>query len=97
MRKVVFSPEAIADLEDIWLYIAQDSPAHADNFLDQRYILCNDNLAAFPEIGTGRAYLDREISAFPYKNHMIYYRYNTSLIEIIRVLHGSRDLPAVFQ
>ncbi len=97
MRKVLFSPEAIADLEDIWLYIARDSPARADDFLDKLYAFCNGNLAAFPEIGTARAYLDREILTFPYKNYMIYYRYQTSLIEIIRILHGSRDLPAVFQ
>ncbi|PIE69928.1 MAG: plasmid stabilization protein [Deltaproteobacteria bacterium] len=97
MRKVVFSPEAIADLEDIWLYIARVSLARADSFLDKLYLFCKDHLAAFPEIGTAKAYLDREILAFPYKNYMIYYRYQASLIEIIRILHGSRDLPAVFQ
>lgn len=37
MRKIIFSPEAIKDLEEIWLYIAQDSPARADGFLDQLY------------------------------------------------------------
>lgn len=97
MRKVVFSPEAIEDLEEIWLYIAQDSPARADGFLDQLYSLCAEKLAAFPEIGTGRDYLDKGVLAFPYKRYMIYYRYDTSLVEIIRILHGSRDLPTIFQ
>jgi toxin ParE1/3/4 len=97
MRKIVFSPEAIEDLEEIWLYIAQDSPARADGFLDQLYSLCTEKLAAFPEIGTGRDYLDRQVSAFPYKRYMIYYRFDASLIEIIRILHGSRDLPTIFQ
>ncbi len=97
MRKIVLSPEAIEDLEKIWLYIAQESPARADSFLDKIYALCAGNLAAFPEIGTGRDYLDKEILAFPYKNYMIYYRYSASLIEIIRILHGSRDLPAIFR
>ncbi len=97
MRKVLFSPEAIEDLEAIWLYIAQDSPARADDFLDKLYTLCNDNLASFPEIGTERDYLDKDISVFPYKSYLIFYRYNISRIEIIRILHGSRDLPAIFQ
>lgn len=97
MRKIVFSPEAIEDLEEIWLYIAQDSPARADGFLDQLHSLCTENLAVFPEIGTGRDYLDTEMSAFPYKRYIIYYRYDASLVEIIRILHGSRDLPGIFQ
>lgn len=97
MRKIVFSPETIEDLEEIWLYIAQDSPARADGFLDKLYSLCMEKLAAFPEIGTGREYLDKEVFTFPYKRYMIYYRFNASRIEIIRILHGSRDLPAFFQ
>lgn len=97
MRKVVFSPEAIEDLEEIWLYIAQDSQARADGFLDQLHSLCTEQLAAFPEIGTGRDYLDKEVSAFPYKRYMIYYRFDVSRIEIIRILHSSRDLPSIFQ
>ncbi|PIE65602.1 MAG: plasmid stabilization protein [Desulfobacterales bacterium] len=97
MRRIVFSPEALEDLEEIWLYIAQDSPARADGFLDQLYALCTEKLAVFPEIGTGRDYLDEHVSAFPCKRYMIYYRSDTVLIEIIRILHGSRDLPAIFQ
>ncbi len=97
MRKIIFSPEALKDLEEIWLYIAQDSPSRADGFLDQLYSLCTENLAAFPEIGTGRDYLGKEVLAFPYKRYMIYYRFDVNRIEIIRILHGSRDLPTIFQ
>ena len=97
MRKIVFSPEAIEDLEEIWLYIAQDSPVQADGFLDKLYSLCTVNLAAFPDIGTGRAYLDEDVLAFPYKRYMIYYRFDVSQIGIIRILHGSKDLPTIFQ
>jgi len=79
------------------LYIAQDSPARADGFLDKLYSLCTEKLAVFPEIGSGRDYLDKEVLAFPYKNYMIYYRFDVNQIDIIRILHGSRDLPAIFQ
>lgn len=67
MRKIVFSPEAIEDLEEIWLYIAQDCPARADSFLDKLYSLCTENFAAFPDIATGRDYFDKEVLTFPYK------------------------------
>ncbi len=97
MRKIVLSPEAIEDLAEIWLYIAQDSPARADGFLDQLHSICTEKLAAFLEIGTRRDYLNNEVSAFPYKRYMIYYRFNVNRVEIIRILHGSRDLPTIFQ
>ncbi|HBH28172.1 MAG: type II toxin-antitoxin system RelE/ParE family toxin [Desulfofustis sp. PB-SRB1] len=97
MRKTLFSREAIEDLEEIWFYIAQDSPDRADDFLDQLYSLCTEKLAPFPEAGSGRDYLAKEVFAFSYKRYMIYYRFDANRIEIIRVLHGSRDLPALFQ
>lgn len=97
MRKIVFSPESIEDLENIWLYIAQDSPSRADHFLDKLKTLCRKNLAVFPEIGTGRDYLDEGVFAFPFKNYMVYYRYNHTQTEILRILHGSRDMLVVFQ
>jgi len=97
MKKIVFSPESIEDLEDIWFYIAQDSPSRADTFLDKLQIFCRESLAAFPEIGTGRDYLDEGVLAFPFKNYMVYYRYNREQTEILRILHGSRDMPNIFQ
>ncbi len=97
MRKVVFSPESAEDLENIWLYIAQDSPLRADSFLDKLYKLFRESLAVFPEIGTERDYLDEGVLAFPFRNYMVYYRYDQEKTEILRILYGSRDLPIIFQ
>jgi plasmid stabilization system protein ParE len=33
--KLVISDEAIADLIDLWTYIAEDNPERADPFVDQ--------------------------------------------------------------
>jgi plasmid stabilization system protein ParE len=66
MRKIVFSPESIEDLQNIWLYIAQDSPSRADHFLDKLQTLCRGNLTLSPEIGRGRDYLDEGVLAFPF-------------------------------
>jgi toxin ParE1/3/4 len=40
-------PEAEADLEDTWWYIAQDGPQNADRFSDRIYEKCLV-LAEFP-------------------------------------------------
>ncbi len=97
MKRVIFSPETIIDLENIWFYIAQDSPARADNFLDKLQAICTENLSLFPKIGSERDYLSPGVLALPYRNYMIYYRCISEQVEIIRVLHGSMDMENVFQ
>ena len=34
---LVISDEAVSDLTEIWTHIAEDSPARADQFIDQIY------------------------------------------------------------
>ena len=34
MPRILKRPEAESDLDEIWLYIAQDNPQNADKFLD---------------------------------------------------------------
>ena len=96
MNKVIFSPEAVQDLENIWLYIAQDSLDRADNFIDTLRDFCMEDLALFPQIGGTRDYLSKDLLAIPFKNHMIYYRCRSEHVEIVRVLHGSRDMGSIF-
>ncbi len=53
MGAVEIRVQAEADLLEIWLYIARDSPSSADLFLDSIDEKCNV-LAQFPEIGRSR-------------------------------------------
>mgnify|MGYP001600502095 CR=1 FL=1 len=94
---LIVSPEAEQDLLDIWLYIAEDSPVNADRFLDrlERKAL---KLAEFTEIGIDRPELAPNLKSFPVDRYVLYYRANTNTggIELVRVLHGSRDINRVF-
>ena len=48
--RILRTPDAIADLDGIWDYIARDNPAAADRMLDElneRFVLLSKN----PEIG----------------------------------------------
>jgi len=96
MSVVVFAPEALNDLDDIWLYIAQDSIARADRFIDELRNLCEGELAMFPGIGRPRVYLGKGVLAFPHRNYMLYYRIRKDAVEILRVMHGSVDVESVF-
>ena len=53
MTRLLKRPEAENDLDEIWWYIAQDSPNNADKFLDQIQERCLA-LADFPQMGTNR-------------------------------------------
>ena len=53
MPRLLKRPEAEKDLDEIWWYIAQDSPINADKFLDRIQERCLA-LADFSQMGTNR-------------------------------------------
>lgn len=89
------SPQAFRDLDDIAAYIGLDNPQAALRFLDsleKRFHL----LAASPGIGRLRPDLGAGIHGFPVDGYVILYRQVSTGIEIVRVLHGARDIEALF-
>jgi len=50
-------------------------------------------LAAMPEMGRRREELAMHLRSFPVGRYIIFYRSMQEGIEIVRVLHGARDLP----
>jgi len=88
-------PRAQSDLAEIWDYIADDSEPAADEFidtLDQKFQV----LAARPLAGRVRDELAEGIRSFPVGRYIIFYRPQAQGVEIVRVLHGARDLDAIF-
>ncbi len=95
MPRALKRPQAESDLVDIWLYIAADSEENADRFLEKIDQHCN-TLASQPEMGLNRDDLAPSLQSFPIGNYLILYRPIEDGIDIIRVLHGGRDLEALF-
>ena len=90
--RVIWSEQALLDIEHIRDYIAQDSPAYALPFIE-RMVRATRHLAQFPQSGRCMPEANnpaiREVICQGYR---IVYRVRTNLIEIIMVAHGSRDL-----
>lgn len=96
-------PQAILDLADIAVYLAEESGSDelAFRFLDAAEATLED-LAAMPQMGAARNYNDAalahvrmwRVAGFP--NRLIFYRPVESGIEVIRVLHAKRDIEAMF-
>ena len=93
-RSVVRSPAAEDDLIDIWCQIAIDSPKAADRFLD-RIVERISQLAVFPDSGVARPEIADDARSLTVGNYLVLYRHSADVIEIIRVVHGARELDAI--
>jgi toxin ParE1/3/4 len=96
MPSIVIRPRALADLAEIWAYIADDSSRHADAFaarINQEFRM----LARRPEIGRARPELLANLRSFPVGRYVIFYLPHSRGIEVVRVLHGARDLKPLFE
>jgi toxin ParE1/3/4 len=96
MVRLLKRPEAENDLADIWWHIAQDKPQEADRLLDriQETLLM---LTKFPHMGISREGLKPNLHSFSVGNYLIFYFPLEDGIEVVRVLHGARELDAIFQ
>lgn len=95
MPIIVKRPLARSDLAEIWDYIADDNESRADAFvdlIDHKF----QELALQPNMGRSRDELTEGLRSFPVGKYVIFYRVMPGGVEIIRVLHGSRDLNAIF-
>ena len=54
-------------------------------------------LAQFPLVGKERAEILEGLRSFPVNNYVIFYRSVDNGIEVIRVLHGARDIESLFE
>ena len=96
MNKYSLDEQAEQDLDEIWLTIAEDSPNAAYRMIDRltdSFVL----LAGQPLIGRERPELAPNLRSFPVSSYMIFYRPITNGVGIARVLHGSRDIDALFR
>jgi len=91
MSGFVFHPEALADLEEIWEFIADESLEAADRVLDEIREVVH-SLVTFPRMGHIRADLtSRPLRFHPVREFLIAYAPDEEPIVVIAVLHGRRN------
>lgn len=94
--RYVISDLADQDVLDIALYLARKGgAATSDRFVDRLFATFS-LLAQSPLMGRSRDDLSSGIRSFPVGSYLVLYRLLEDSIEIARVVHGSRDLPALF-
>ena len=95
MAHVFRSTRAQGDFDQIWDHISEGSVSAADRFLELIRTKC-EMLAQHPLAGEARPELGANLRAFPVGNYIIFYRPDSDGIEVVRVLHGARDIPKQF-
>jgi toxin ParE1/3/4 len=100
MRQATILPLTQADIDEIAAYIAGDNVGAGLRFLSAFGEAC-EQLLKMPQFG--RVFLEAgprefEIRCYPligFANWLIFYRPTHDGIEVVRVLHGARDVGAL--
>ena len=95
MRRYRISPIARADIKEIYRFVANDKPAaagHLRAIFYEKFRL----LAAQPLMGEVCDELAENLRRSFVGNYVIYYRPSGHGIDVVRVLHGARDVDALF-
>ncbi len=88
------TPRAQQDLEEIWLYsLRQWSSAQADSYVSDVLAACQ-GLVTGEKIGVNAHALRAGYRKYLCGSHSIYYRISGSYLDVIRILHQSRDVDA---
>jgi len=95
VHRVIYAPEAEADIVAIARRIAEDNLEAAERFIEMIDEKA-DLLATAPAMGRQRDELAQGLRSFPVGAYVIFYRVAKRGIEVARVLHGARDIPSLF-
>lgn len=94
MNSVRLTPQAKADLDDIWNYTAKQwNTKQAEAYmraLDSTFHL----LVLNPRLGRNIDDIRKGYFKFPTASHILIYRMNKEQVEIVRILHKSSDVEA---
>jgi toxin ParE1/3/4 len=85
------TPQAVLDADEVWTSIAVDSESAADRLLTRIYD-AEQRLAEFPHMGRERPDIAPDARSWGVGAYLILYRIAPDAVEVIRILHGARDL-----
>lgn len=88
------TPEAREDLYSIWSYINADNPQAARRVIDGLVQAC-DRLVDTPRMGRARDDLRPGLRSWVVAPYMVFYVIVGESIEVVRVLHGARNIEAI--
>lgn len=95
MPEIRVAAAAEEDLHKVWEYVAQNNPEAAGKLIKEitrNFAVLRD----FPQMGREQTRLLIGLRSFVVREYVIFYQPFESGIEVLRVMHGSRDIEKVF-
>lgn len=96
MRTVKVAAAAEEDLREIWAYVAEHNTEAANKLIKEitsKFAFLRD----FPHMGREQDRLLVNLRSFLVRDYFIFYQPFEGGVEILRVLHGSRDIEGIFE
>jgi addiction module RelE/StbE family toxin len=94
MARLIWTTQALEDVEAICQFIARDAPRYAQVFATQVFEAV-ERLQTFPESGRSVPEVGQEnIREIIHGNYRIIYRLTNDVIQILTVYHSARRLDA---
>lgn len=91
--RVVWTPEAEQDRDDVWEYIAADNPAAAAR-MDELFSDAAVQLEYFPEWGR-RGRIDGTRELIPHESYLLVYEIEGDTVWMLALVHTSRQWPPI--
>jgi len=93
---MIWSPEAIADLEAIWDFYAEAAgPRTAEKMIREIAATCR-TVEEHPFIGRAREEVRPGLRSLVSHPNVVFYRVRNDIPQIVRVLDGRRDIDSIF-
>ena len=94
---IIWSPEALADIEHLWEYYAQTAGRRTADGILREIAKAISVLDDFPLAGRARDDIRVDLRSLAATPQIIFYRLKDNRPEIVRVLDGRRDIEEIFR
>ena len=103
MQKVSFRPLARKDLREVAAYLLIEASEAVAVRFEKAVQNATHTLAGMPGIGVPCSFRNpelhnvRRLTVTGFEKWLLFYRATEDRIDVIRVLHGARDIAAIFE
>lgn len=94
--KFILSNKAKEDISDIFDYTVKEFNLEKAIAYTNDFKTLFNSLLFIPTLGSNRDEIKHGLYSITKNKHVVFYRIFKDKIRVIRVLHGSRDLPKYF-
>ena len=100
--RIFITPKANTDIDDSFNYIAQNNTDAALNFFDAARstiakLAQNPGLGNLYNVNNPRLQGLRKWGIRGFEKYLIFYLVSEELLTIVRIIHGSRDIPTILE